>query len=200
MHRQRLRLLGATTSLALALFAGQAGAVTLSTQDAAPEAAQCQSAIVRASHQTGVPLRLLRALAPAESGIVARGGRHVAWPWTLNTNGYGSFHFRSRVAAESHFSRLLAAGIDNIDVGCMQVNWHWHRAAFASPPALLDPYNNALFAAHLLKSYRQETGSWSGAVGLYHSHNPILAARYHCRIARELLPSAPIRGCEKGAG
>jgi hypothetical protein len=33
---------------------------------------------------------------------------------------------------------LVAAGIDNIDIGCMQVNWHWHRAAFASPAAALN--------------------------------------------------------------
>jgi hypothetical protein len=142
----------------------------------------------------------LHALAPAESGIANRTGRHLAWPWTLNTNGHGSFHFRSRFAAESHFKALLAAGIDNIDVGCMQVNWHWHHTEFASPAALMDPNNNALYAALLLKTYKVQTGSWSGAVGLYHSRNPALVARYHCRIARELLPHAAIRGCEAQSG
>jgi hypothetical protein len=183
--------------LVVVLSGRQVGASAIDPQEAAAETAQCHSAIVRASSQTGVPLRLLQALAPAESGIAIRGGGHLAWPWTLNTNGYGSFHFRSRVAAEAHLSSLLARGLDNVDVGCMQVNWHWHRHAFASPAALLNPENNALYAARLLRSYRVESGSWSGAVGLYHTRNPILAARYHCRIARELQPRAALRDCSR---
>jgi hypothetical protein len=193
VHRQRLSVLAA---LALTLFARQALAGSIGAQEAAAQVARCQSAIVRASDQTGVPARLLRALAPTESGIVNRGGRHLAWPWTLNTNGYGSYHFRSRVAAESHLMTLLADGIDNIDVGCMQINWHWHHADLASLGSLMDPDNNALYAALLLRTYRKQTGSWSGAVGLYHTHNPMLAARYQCRVARELVPGAAIQGCE----
>jgi hypothetical protein len=193
VHRQRLCLLA---GLALALVAHRAAADPINAKDAAAQVARCDSAAIAASYRTGVPLRLLRALAPAESGIVARGGRHVAWPWTLNTNGHGSFHFRSQAAAQAHLQSLLADGIDNIDVGCMQVNWHWHHAEFVSPAALLNPDNNALYAALLLKAYRIQTGTWSGAVGLYHTHNPILAARYQCRIARELVPDAAIQGCE----
>jgi hypothetical protein len=197
MHRQRLSVLAATALLALALFTRQARAVAISAQDAAGEAAQCQSAIVRASSQTGVPLRLLLALAPTESGLRRARGRDPSypWPWTLNTNGRGSFHFRTRTAAEKHLNALVAAGIDNIDIGCMQVNWHWHGAAFTSPAAALNPTLNAGYAAALLRDYRRQTGSWADAVGLYHSHTPARAEAYRCRIARELRPDSALRNC-----
>ena len=111
-------------------MARQAEAVAIDAQDAAGEAAKCHSAMVRASAQTGVPLRLLLALAPTESGLQRARGRGPAypWPWTVNTNDRGSFHFRTREAAEKYLHALVAAGIDNIDIGCMQINWHWHGA------------------------------------------------------------------------
>ena len=62
---------------------------------------------------------------------------------------------------------LIAAGVDNVDIGCMQVNWHWHGDAFASPAAALSPALNARYAALLLRAYRAQSGTWAGAVGLY---------------------------------
>jgi len=82
----------------------------------------------------------------------------------------------------------MAAGIDNIDIGCMQINWHWHGTAFASPAAALSPAINAAYAAVLLQGYKRRSGSWAKAVGLYHSHTPALAEAYRCRVARELRP------------
>jgi hypothetical protein len=197
VHRQRVGLLAATASLAVALIARQAEAVAITAQDAAGEAAQCESAIVRASSQTGVPLRLLLALVPTESGLRrAHGhGPSYPWPWTLNTNGRGSFHFRTREAAEKHLNALVAAGIDNIDIGCMQINWHWHGTAFASPAAALSPAINAAYAAVLLQEYKRQSGSWAEAVGLYHSHTPALADAYRCRVARELRPGTALKNC-----
>jgi hypothetical protein len=178
-------------------MARQAEAVAIDAQDAAGEAAKCHSAMVRASAQTGVPLRLLLALAPTESGLQRARGRGPAypWPWTVNTNDRGSFHFRTREAAEKYLHALVAAGIDNIDIGCMQINWHWHGAAFASPAAALNPTLNAGYAAALLRDYRRQTGSWAEAVGLYHSHSPALAEAYRCRIARELRPGTALKNC-----
>jgi hypothetical protein len=197
VHRQRFGLLAATAAFAIAVFGREAEAVAITAQDAAGEAAQCQSAIVRASAQTGVPLRLLMALAPTESGLRRARGRGPAypWPWTLNTNGRGSFHFRTQAAAEKHLSALVAAGVDNVDIGCMQVNWHWHSAAFASPAAALNPYVNTGYAAALLRDYRRQTGSWAEAVGLYHTHTPALAEAYRCRVAHALRPGQALTNC-----
>jgi len=154
-------------------------------------------AISHAARASGVPVALLLALAPTESGLPRAHDRRPSypWPWTLNTNGRGSFYFRSRAAAEKHLDALVAAGIDNIDIGCMQVNWHWHGAAFASPTAALNPALNTTYAAALLRDYRRQTGSWAGAVGLYHSHTLALAEAYRCRVAHALQPKAALKDC-----
>jgi hypothetical protein len=75
------------------------------------------------------------------------------------------------------------------------VNWHWHGRAFTSPAVALAPALNAQYAASLLRKYRAQTGTWSGAVGLYHSHDPRRADVYRCRVARVLAPRVKIRGC-----
>ena len=194
MRRHRVLLLAA---LALALVVPSARAGAIGAGEAAAESAQCADAIRRAARASGVPAPLLLALAPIESGLPRAHGRGPSypWPWTLNTNGSGSFHFRTRTAAEKHLSSLVAAGIDNIDIGCMQVNWHWHGAGFASPAAALNPALNTSYAAALLKDYQLKTGSWAGAVGLYHSHTPPLAEAYRCRVAHALQPKTALKNC-----
>ena len=194
MYRRRVFLLA---GLAFALTVSAAHAGTIGAGEAAAESVQCADAINRAARTSGVPAALLMALAPTESGLPRAHGRGPVypWPWTLNTNGSGSFYFRTRVAAEKHLNSLIAAGIDNIDIGCMQVNWHWHGTAFASPVAAINPVLNTGYAAGLLREYKLKTGSWAGAVGLYHSHNPALAEVYRCRVAHALQPKTVLKNC-----
>lgn len=181
------------------LAAHHSQAASIEAKDAATEAARCDVALVAAARETGVPLRLLRGLAPVESGLAGGRGVRYPWPWTLNTNGHGSFHFRSRDAAERHLRALLAAGIDNVDIGCMQINWRWHRDAFASPADMLDPSLNVRYAARLLAAYKARAGSWSAAVAQYHTRDARLAATYQCRVARALMPRGQIAGCPERA-
>jgi hypothetical protein len=194
MRRYRLCVLA---SLALVLAAPVSHAGAIGAGAAAAESALCGEAIRRATQTTGVPVALLLALAPTESGLPRAHGRGppYPWPWTINSNGRGSFHFRTRAAAEKHLNALVAAGIDNIDIGCMQVNWRWHGAAFASPAAALNPILNARYAAALLGDYRRQTGSWADAVGLYHSHTLALAEAYRCRVAHALQPHTRLKNC-----
>jgi soluble lytic murein transglycosylase-like protein len=193
-RRHRLCLLA---WLAVVLAAPDARGGAIGAGEAAAVSAQCGEAIRRAARATGVPVALLLALAPTESGLPRAHdhGPSYPWPWTLNTNGRGSFHFRTREAAEKHLNALVAAGIDNIDIGCMQINWHWHGTAFASPAAALSPAINAAYAAVLLQHYKRQSGSWAEAVGLYHSHTPALADAYRCRVARELRPGTALKNC-----
>src|SRR6185437_6555277 len=172
-----------------------AGAASVDARQVSAEAMRCERAIVAASRSTGVPLSLLRALAPVESGLLMQGHARYPWPWTLNVKGGGSYHFLSREAAARYLAGLLAAGIDDIDIGCMQVNWHWHRHAFASPAAALSPELNVRYAALLLRQYRAWTGTWAGAVGLYHSRDSRIADAYRCRVARQLVNGEGLRGC-----
>jgi len=193
VHRSRLRLLIASGVTLLVVATGMAAAQDHA--DAVADLRQCEMALRAAADATGVPVRLLLALAPIESGVGSRTGRIYPWPWTLNINGRGSYHFRSQAAAARYLKALIVAGIDNVDIGCMQVNWHWHGLGFASPAAALTPELNAQYAASLLRKYRVQTGTWSGAVGLYHSHDTRLAEVYRCRVARALAPTTKIRGC-----
>ncbi len=168
MHRSRLRILvvGAVGLVA----ASSATAVAHERGQVVADLRQCDAALRDAAKANGVPARLLLALAPIESGVISRSGQIYPWPWTLNVNGHGSYYFRSRAAAE-------------------------RRLAFASPAAALTPALNAQYAASLLRKYRVQTGTWSGAVGLYHSNDPRLADVYRCRVARALAPTTKIRGC-----
>jgi hypothetical protein len=193
MSRYRLSVVGAAVLLAVAGGAQDASGRP-PERAAAAETALCQRAIRDAARATAVPLRLLHALAPTESGVDdGRGGRGP-WPWTLNVDGHGRY-FHTRRAAERKLRRLLASGIENIDIGCMQVNWKWHHKGFRSPAAALDPKTNVLFAARLLRQYKRQAGTWAGAVGLYHSHDPRRAALYRCRVARALAPHQPRARC-----
>jgi hypothetical protein len=179
------------------LVAHQGNAASIDAQVAATEEARCEAALVYAARETGVPLRLLRRLASLESGLSGARGTRYPWPWTLNTNGHGSFHFRSRNAAERHLRALFAAGITNVDIGCMQVNWRWHRDSFVSPADMLNPLLNVRYAAQLLAAYKARAGSWSAAVAQYHTRDARLATAYRCRVARALMPRGEIMGCRE---
>jgi hypothetical protein len=191
MYRSRIRVL-----VAVGLVAASSPAAAAQDRGrVVADLRQCDVALRNAADANGVPVRLLLALGPIESGVGSGTGRIYPWPWTLNINGRGSYHFRSRAVAKRYLDALIAAGVDDVDIGCLQVNWHWHRLAFASPEAALTPALNAQYAASLLRKFHAQTGTWSGAVGLYHSHDPRLAEVYRCRVARALAPTTKIRDC-----
>lgn len=147
----------------------------------------CLRAADAAAAATGVPAPWLRAILLAETGQ-RRGGQLRPWPWALNTGGTGHW-LPDRAAALAALHQQIAAGQRNVDIGCFQINLHWHGAAFATPAAMLDPADNALHAARFLKQLHGETRDWHIAAGHYHSRTPALAAAYRERLAR-LMPAA----------
>ncbi len=129
----------------------------------------CKSAIAAAERAGKVPRHLLLSIALVESGRLNEGrGGYDPWPWTINAAGDGQF-FDTKAAAVAAVLELKAKGHRNIDVGCMQVNQHYHPDAFADLDAAFDPATNAAFAARFLRSLFQDTGSWMHAVARYHS-------------------------------
>lgn len=135
---------------------------------AAPD---CEALAERAAAAEGIPPGLLAAVARVESGRASQDSGLRAWPWTLNAGGEGSF-FATADAALVHFATLRAEGRDNIDIGCMQLNWRWHGTAFPDAPSMLDPVANTRYAAHFLRQLYDTAGSWTAAVALYHSRDP----------------------------
>ena len=82
----------------------------------------CTNAIRAEEKRSGIPNRLLEAIASVESGRWdKKTGANIAWPWTVTSEGSGKF-YPSRAAAIRAVNAVQRRGITNIDVGCMQIN------------------------------------------------------------------------------
>jgi len=136
----------------------------------------CDAAAGIAAQETGVPLSILRTLTRVETGRV-RAGSVAPWPWTLNMGGAGTWHddFETALAAAQ---RALESGQRNIDLGCFQINHHWHGAEFSTLADMLDPVTNARYAASFLHDLHQEFRDWEDAIAAFHSRNVSHAGRY----------------------
>ncbi len=139
----------------------------------------CDTAARRAALSEGVPLDVLRAIARVETGRV-RDGRLEPWPWAINIEGQG-FWFASEFEAKSYVFNIFKAGKRSFDIGCFQINYHWHGKAFRSIDAMFNPDENATYAAKFLKNLYAELGSWPAAAGAYHARTPSLANAYSAR-------------------
>ncbi len=129
----------------------------------------CRSATAQTEKSLRLPTRLLNAISLAETGRWHEKRREIiAWPWTVYSEGRGRY-LPSKAAAIAEVKKLKAKGVKNIDVGCMQVNLHWHPNAFSSLEQAFDPKINASYAGNLLKKLRYESKSWNFAVAYYHS-------------------------------
>ncbi|MBB4287411.1 transglycosylase SLT domain-containing protein [Roseospira goensis] len=126
----------------------------------------------------GIPAQVLTAISLVESGRWDEDRQaRIAWPWTVNNGSVGKF-FPTKAAAIAHVRALQARGETNIDVGCMQINLHYHGDAFATLDKAFEPQANVAYAVDFLKRLHAETGSWTQAVSRYHSATPKYAARY----------------------
>ncbi len=113
----------------------------------------CKSATQRAAAETGVPRDILLAISVTETGrkLPGHGQSPQPWPWAVNQAGDGQW-FASKDAAMAYVSTTIDRGIDNIDIGCFQLNLHWHGKGFASLDQMFDPLENARYAAKHLKT------------------------------------------------
>lgn len=143
----------------------------------------CETLAADASRRHGVPGGLLIAIARTESGL-ARGEAELrAWPWAANVQGT-SHYFDSRPEMLAHLEAVMQADISNFDVGCMQLNYHWHRDKFDGLAQMLDPEANVAYAARYLRQLHDETGSWDAATRYYHSRDPERGSVYLQRVRR----------------
>lgn len=139
----------------------------------------CDRAAQLAAAESGVPLQVLRAITRTETGRT-RAGSFGPWPWTVNHAGRGLWFDRHGEALD-YITAARQEGARNFDVGCFQINFHWHGHAFTSPAEMLDPVRNARYAADFLSDLRVELGDWERAAGAFHSRTPEVAARYLTR-------------------
>jgi hypothetical protein len=188
--------------LAICITPVRADADPANDQVAAPvwavqQSGLCAVALQEAERRYHLPPALLASIAKAESGRPITAITDIRpWPWTIDADGTGLF-LDSKAAAIA-WMRELEQRHRFIDVGCMQIDLHYHPNAFSSLEQAFDPAANADYAARLLiELYRGEAGgSWDIAVGLYHSHTSLLAAEYRDRVA--LIGTDVLHGTLKG--
>lgn len=144
----------------------------------------CDTAALEAARTHGVPLQVMLAITRVETGRDYN-GELQPWPWAVNSAGQ-SHWFDSHDEAVAFVQNTVAAGQANIDIGCFQLNMHWHGEAFASIDAMFDPDQNADYAARFLVHNHAQTGNWVDAVARYHSATPVHAAAYVERVEKVL--------------
>jgi hypothetical protein len=143
---------------------------------------QCRAAIGAAERGHGIPPQLLASIGRVESGRRDPStGMWGAWPWTINSEGQGSY-FESKADAISAVMALQARGVRSIDVGCMQVNLMHHPTAFASLDMAFEPAVNADYAARFLVQLNGQSADWTKATASYHSANPWEGGPYAAKV------------------
>ena len=166
---------------------GGIAAVLLATHLTAatpPPQAACARAAAAAERRWALPAGLLLAIGQVESGRRDPvTGQFQPWPWSVDVGGQ-DYVFASAAEAVTVTGYLQAHGIGSIDVGCFQVNLHYHGAAFASVARGYDPDANADYAARFLRRLFARSGSWAAAIGNYHSADPALGQDYRARVLR----------------
>jgi len=136
---------------------------------------ECGRALQRFRHvaqASGIPPEVLYGIAMTESALAG-----APWPWTLNVAGRAR-RFATRRDAWLALQQLVAEGTRSVDIGLMQVNWHYHRQRFGSLWQALDPDRNQAVAAAILCEEWRRAGSLERAVARYHSADPDVGSRY----------------------
>jgi soluble lytic murein transglycosylase-like protein len=141
----------------------------------------CRQAIRAVEREAGLPPGLLMAIARVETGRTDRRGNFTPWAWSLRANGRAEY-LDTREEAVRRVAALRSAGVTVIDVGCVQVNLHYHDDAFPSVARALDPMANTRYAARFLKRLNDELGNWPAAVAAYHSRTPSRGHAYRDRV------------------
>lgn len=167
----------------LCLLAMLTGLSISSAAVAAPSASRCESEIIAAAERHGVPVGILYSVGLTETG--KRGSLH---PYALNVEGRPVFA-RNLGEALKVFYRARSKGQKLIDLGCMQINHHYHGHRFANLKAMLDPRKNVDYAAQFLVELKGRHQSWTMAVARYHAgpDNDPAQRRYVCRVIENLV-------------
>lgn len=150
----------------------------------------CRSAATRAAERHRIPKDVLIAMVEVESG---------SWPFAIGVNATATHpdplarHYSGRsyragdaATAAAWVRGLRSIGLTSLDVGCLQVNLHHHRSAFATIEEAFDPDANADYAARHLAGLKAAHGTWETAVARYHASSRKPQVAYLCRVRARL--------------
>lgn len=161
---------------------GGASPVAAASDPLIEGAKQCTRLLPRYEKEYGIPKHLLSAIATTESGRYHDGLQlSIPWPWTINAEGKG-YVYDSKREAVAAARKMIARGVQSMDIGCMQVNIYHHPDAFKSLDEAFDPQRNIAYAAKFLHTLYQESGHWKTAASAYHSKTPAKGSQYVGRV------------------
>ena len=145
----------------------------------------CEQEMARAARVNGIPLNILYSV-----GLTETGQNGTLNPYDMNVDGR-AVHSASLSEALVRFAFESAHGAKLIDVGCMQINHHWHAARFNSLSEMFDPVHNVGYAANYLKELKAQEGSWTLAVARYNAgpDNPRAQKTYVCSVIGNMVAS-----------
>ena len=142
---------------------------------------RCEYLAIDAEKRYGLPENILLSISRVESGYQKLDGVIRAWPWTLNAGG-DSAYFKTKDDALRSLKKRIKKGVTNIDIGCMQLNFRWHKDFFSNLSDMISPVNNVDYAARFLKKLHQRHGSWKKAVKYYHSSKSKYNVKYYKKV------------------
>ena len=141
----------------------------------------CEYLAKEAEKKYGLPENILLSISRVESGYKKVDGITRAWPWTLNAGG-DSAYFQTKEAALSSLKDRVDKSVTNIDIGCMQLNYRWHKEFFKNLGDMISPIKNVDYGARFLKKLHQRHGSWEKAVKYYHSSKSKFNVKYYRKV------------------
>ncbi|MCO5136873.1 MULTISPECIES: transglycosylase SLT domain-containing protein [unclassified Shinella] len=167
----------------LALLAASLSALAASISDAGASVGACEREILAAAAKYDIPAGILYSV-----GLTETGRKGSLQPYAMNIEGK-AFFGRDRKDALRAFETARAQGAKLIDLGCMQINHHFHGDQFASPAEMFDPRKNVEYAASFLARLHARHETWTMAVARYHAgpNNDPAQKRYVCRVIANLV-------------
>jgi len=145
----------------------------------------CEREMARAAQANDIPLNILYSV-----GLTETGRKGTLNPYDMNVDGR-AVHSDTLEEALSRYAEESSRGAKFIDIGCMQINHHYHAAHFRSLGDMFDPGRNVEYAASFLKTLRAQEGSWTLAVARYNAGpgNPTAQRAYVCAVITNMVAS-----------
>lgn len=149
---------------------GRAAALTVAATLAAvpAQANECRTEIAAAAERHNIPLSVALTVARVESANDPLAMNIAGWPARAHS-------VRDAVIA---VHKLKSAGIQSIDVGCMQINLKHHPHAFSHMEDAFEPHSNVDYGVRFLKRLYEQKRSWGKAIASYHSSDPVRQGIY----------------------
>lgn len=143
----------------------------------------CEAEIQAAAAKYGIPEGILYSV-----GLTETGRKGSLYPYAMNVEGKAFFP-PSQQDAMRKFQEARSQGMKLIDIGCMQINHHFHGENFASAEQMFDPRRNVEYAAKFLRNLHDRHETWTMAVARYHAgpNNDPAQKRYVCRVISNLV-------------